>query len=118
MFSCYILVINDYCLLQCTSPENHFGDVILFHSSPILILLGTLGNLLSIIIFNQKEFRKKSTSNFLMILAFSDTMVLYCGLPRWWIRIYLEMDIRALSSVGCKVHIFLTYVFSQFSSYI
>ena len=62
--------------------------------------------------------RVKSTSVFLIGLAVVDTVVLYMGLLRWWIKELTRIDIRTLSLVGCKIHILFTYAFIQLSAWI
>ena len=90
----------------------------MLYVSPVIIVVGTVGNVLSIIVFCQKGLRVKSTSAFLIGLAVVDTLVLFTGLLRWWISELLSIDIRIFSLVGCKTHIFLTYAAIHCSAWI
>ena len=55
---------------------------------PILILLGTIGNSLSILVLTRRSIRVSTTALFLTVLACVDLLVLYSGLLRQWL-IYL-----------------------------
>jgi len=52
--------------------------------SPIIIIVGVVGNLLSFIVLVQRPFRRISTYCYLIVLAVADTVVLTAGLlPKW-----------------------------------
>ena len=85
--------------------------------SPVLILIGTAGNCLSILVFSQRELRSKSTSVYFMVLGVADTVVLYAGLLRHWVDNTFGIDIRLLGVVGCKIHLFLVYMSMQYSAW-
>ncbi|KAL4227266.1 hypothetical protein ACF0H5_012712 [Mactra antiquata] len=76
---------------------------------PILILLGTAGNTLSILTLRRKSIRSSTTALYLTVLAFSDLTVLHTGLLRQWLRYAFAVDVRAISEIGCKIHIWLVY---------
>lgn len=62
--------------------------------------------------------RKSTTALYLVVLSFSDLMILYTGLLRQWINIIAEVDIRNVSIFTCKLHTSLVYLFSDFSSWL
>lgn len=82
---------------------------------PILILLGTFGNIFSFIILKRKAMLKFSTYFYLMILALADTLVLYVGLLRLWIGELTRHDIRDTSDWLCKLTNVIGYTVSDFS---
>ena len=86
--------------------------------SPILLVLGTLGNILSIIVLCRKNVRKSTTSVYLTVLAISDIMFLYSGLLRQWILATFDVDIRKTSEFVCKVNFFLVYYFADLSAWL
>lgn len=76
---------------------------------PFLLVFGTFGNVLTVFVLMQARNRKSSTSMYLTALAVSDFLVLWTGLIRQWIKYTFDIDIRALSVFGCKLHLFLIY---------
>ena len=54
--------------------------------SPIIIIVGVVGNSLSFVVLVQKPFRRVSTYCYLIVLAVADTVVLTAGLLPKWIK--------------------------------
>lgn len=77
--------------------------------SPVLILFGTFGNILSIKILSAGRFNKWASTVYLLALACADISMLYVGLLRQWFKYTFGRDIRHMSSVTCKVHWWLMY---------
>ncbi|XP_052223909.1 growth hormone secretagogue receptor type 1-like [Dreissena polymorpha] len=77
---------------------------------PILLILGTFGNVLSFVIMSRNMF-KVSTYCYLALLAIMDTFVLYIGLLRMWISNF-ALDIQIISNCMCKLVTFFGYVSS------
>ena len=86
--------------------------------SPITIVMGTIGNVLAIVVLSRKEMRKATSSMYLIILAVSDIFVLYLGLLRNFIRELYDVDVRDHSEPVCKLHIFLVYFTGHFSAWV
>ena len=72
--------------------------------SPILLIIGGIGNPLCIIILLQKR-KPNSTIIYLCLLAVVDVLVLYTGLLRQYLKEILNIDIRDYSSLTCKLHV-------------
>ena len=85
--------------------------------SPMLMLFGTAGNLLTLIVLSKRRSRNNSTALYLCALAISDMVVLNTGLLRQWMLYVFEFDIRALPVHVCKLHVFLVYLSTQCSSW-
>ncbi|CAC5426386.1 unnamed protein product [Mytilus coruscus] len=85
---------------------------------PILLLLGTVGNVLSILVLRRPTIRKSVCSIYLVVLAITDLLVLYTGLLRQWILNTFNVDIRATSSTACKIHIWILYSSMDYSAWI
>ena len=85
---------------------------------PILIIVGTIGNILSILVLTRRSIRVSTTALYLTFLAFSDLCVLYTGLLRQWLIYLFEYDVRHVSNAGCKIHIWLLYTSLDFSAWI
>ncbi|XP_064608198.1 thyrotropin-releasing hormone receptor-like isoform X1 [Liolophura sinensis] len=86
--------------------------------SPILLLLGLVGNVLVILVLGCKRPRQSTTLFYISVLAITDLFVMYTGLLRYWIRSVSDMDIRDISHWGCKIHLFVLYLSMDFSSWI
>ena len=84
---------------------------------PILLVLGTVGNVLSIIVLSRPSMKKSVSTTFLLGLSVADLMVLYVCLLRDWMR-YIIGDIRNVSSWTCKISFWLQYAFLDFSIWI
>ena len=87
--------------------------------SPILIILGSIGSVITLIVLSREKSRKTSTSYYLMALAISDFLALNTGLLRQWIKYAFAVDIREdLSEFGCKLHWCIVYLVTQYSSWL
>ena len=93
--------------------------VIFKYVAPVLIVFGTTGNILSLVVLQSKYFRKSPSAFILSALAMADTGVLLCGLLRHWIMQLSEnaVDIRSFNIVTCYVHSLFTYYLPQLSSW-
>ena len=81
-------------------------------------LVGTIGNLLTVVILSFKKNRGTSTALFLLCLAASDTVILLTSYMSEWLTIVLNFNFREVNGALCKIHVFLTYFSLQFSSWI
>ena len=88
---------------------------ILLYVPPILIILGTFGNIFSFIILKRKAMLKFSTYFYLMILAIADTLVLYIGLLRLWVGELTGFDLKNQADWLCKLTTVIGYTVSDFS---
>jgi hypothetical protein len=91
----------------------HCAVAILTYGPPFLLVLATIGNTTSVIVLQHPSFRKSSTSFILSALAVLDAVLVDTGLLRQWMVNAFNVDVRLLSSFGCKLHIFLVYFLRQ-----
>lgn len=94
--------------------EYRTGVLIWKTIPPVLIIFGTIGNVLSIVVLT----RKSTITLFLICLTFSDLIVLYTGLLRQWLIYLFSLDVRNINKILCKVHTWLVYSSLDFSSWI
>lgn len=87
---------------------------LLLYIPPIMMLVGTIGNILSFGVFRMNT-GKVSTYTYLSALAIMDLLVLYIGLMRLWIAQLTNIDIKDQANWICKVVVFLGYVSSDSS---
>ena len=105
-------------LSQPDLDEYSIARNIIIWLSPILLLLGTTGNLLSIVVMRRKKLRHSTTALYLTVLALVDTSVLYSGLLSQWIFMLKGKDLNSYSDASCKLHMFSWYFFQQYQSWI
>ncbi|KFB48398.1 AGAP005001-PA-like protein [Anopheles sinensis] len=63
------------------------GDFLNFYYIPVLVLFGTIGNILSVLVFFKTKLRKLSSSYYLAALGLSDTVYLF-GLFVTWLDFF------------------------------
>ena len=87
-------------------------------TAPIILIIGTFGNLLNFYIFTRPVFRSKSlaTFRFLAYLSIVDFFYLLIGLSHIVVINYFDYDFRNYSSFTCSMHSFLTLYLSHLSS--
>ncbi|KAK2170559.1 hypothetical protein LSH36_2g10077 [Paralvinella palmiformis] len=98
--------------------ESILANNLWMYMPGVIIIFGTIGNLLSGLVMMRKSLQRHTTSLYLIVLAVVDTAVLYTGLLRYWIRALYGLDIRTLSVAGCKIHTFLVYFLVHFEAWI
>lgn len=101
-------------------PVGYYGEmrVKLWKYIPaIIIVWGTIGNVLTVLVLIRQR-KMSSTATFLLTLALSDIIILYCGPLRNWIKQIWDIDVRLLSEAGCKIQLYLTYSSIQYSSWL
>ncbi|KAK2152996.1 hypothetical protein LSH36_311g00022 [Paralvinella palmiformis] len=91
---------------------------ILLYGGIFLIVLGTIGNSLSLAVMMRENLRRHTTALYLMVLAVVDTAILYNWFLRNWTYAISGIDTRLLSVAGCKIHTFCSYLFVDFESWI
>ena len=84
---------------------------------PILIGLGTIGNVLAIVVLLSREMRAYGVNIVLTVLAMADLCLLYTTALRFWIFFMSggTLDLRAFNIHTCRIHMFFTYLANQLS---
>ena len=84
----------------------------------VVILLGTIGNILSFVTVRSTNFAcSASTRIILSTMLIVDQAVLLCGLLPFWLSTTFDVEVK-LSTVGCPVFTFLTYYPRQLSAFL
>ena len=80
--------------LEARASTTHHGHMsytvgifLIKYLLPFVIFLGTLGNLLSLIVMMKKRMRHTSVYLYLAMLSCADTIVLYLSGLKTWIRL-------------------------------
>ncbi|XP_064629317.1 FMRFamide receptor-like [Lineus longissimus] len=84
---------------------------------PVLVILGTMFNGMTIVVVIQRQFGKSSTRILLISLAVADTGVLLTKLVRRWGEKTFNLDFPYALSVFCPIDVFFIYFFRHFSSW-
>ena len=86
---------------------------------PVILLLGTFGNCMTLVILRTmpRGGSSGSMSLFFVALAVSDLVLLYTGLLRQWLYHTVTLDLRELHDVICKIHVFVVYLSSMTSAW-
>ena len=86
--------------------------------SPILLVVGLLGNALSGLVMRRKKMQSSVTSLYLLVLAFSDSSVLLIALVYNWLTYGYQQDIQNYSTFTCKVHKTLMFFCIHFEAWV
>ena len=100
-------------LMQYDEYKAH--KILLLYIPPLLLVLGTIGNILSFCVLMRKAMRRTSTYNYLAVLSLTDMLVLYIGLLRLWVGELTGYDIRDKSDWSCKIITMVGYTVSVYS---
>ncbi|XP_060606926.1 cysteinyl leukotriene receptor 2-like [Ruditapes philippinarum] len=102
-------------------PPGFYGDtrvLLMKIVTPIIITWGTFGNILTIQVLLGQMKKISSTSMYLLALAVSDLCLLWTSPFRGWMKYMWDLDLRYLTDAGCKIHLYFSYTFIHFSSWI
>lgn len=83
---------------------------------PILIIIGTTGNILLFLVLKRHTSRIPLYT-YLCVLSILDLLILYVGLLRLWVAEIWDVDPRNASVWMCKLVVFLGYVCSDASAW-
>jgi len=96
--------------------ETDFKEKLILYLFPLILIIGLIGNSLNILIFSKKTVRSNSTFRFLLYLSIFDLLVLLVCTPDVFLRFGYQIHIRQISIYTCRLHTFLTYLFTHASS--
>lgn len=85
---------------------------------PVVIFVGTVGNILSIAVLIRARMRTTSVYFYLMVLSFADLCVLYVSGFKTWIRGVTGYELLTASRFACKTTMFLVLFSQHFSAWL
>lgn len=100
------------------NPTYLLAMALLLWLLPVVIIVGTIGNIFSFILMLQREMRQTSTYFYLAILAVADTVVLFVSAFKTWIRAWSNFELLHISDASCKILMFLTYFSLHLSAWL
>ena len=84
--------------------------------SPIILLIGLLGNTISFVIFKNDKMKHLPIFKFLAYLSLIDCLYILIGIPHIMAITFGNYDFRNTSDLVCSIHSFLTIYLSHLSS--
>ena len=83
------------------------GASLFIYGLPIVIVVGTVGNALTVVVLMRKRMRTTTVHFYLVVLACADTSSLYAGGLKAWVRTVFDAELLHISDPGCKILTFL-----------
>ena len=83
--------------------------VLNLYITPILLFVGTAGNILSFVIFSRPALKQSATALYFRCLAVADTLALNNGLWPSWMHDAFGIDIYPVTDVSCRIQTYLRY---------
>ena len=110
--------------LDASTRGYEFTDIIYsflaaniwIYGAPPILIFGTVGNILSILVMNRKSLRMSTTSLYLTVLAVTDLILLYIGVLPVWLQQLLKVG-RTLSR-GCTMYLSMVFFIIHFQAWI
>lgn len=88
------------------------GDILVFYYTPTIVFVGSIGNILSILVFVCTNLKKLSSSYYLAALGITDTCFLLLSLMNW--LNFQDINLINLDGV-CQIYSFLQGICSFLS---
>ena len=114
---------NQDCLMQDQAEINttnflvNLTNHMLIIFPWIMIILGTISNIISFIVFTRPKLRKSSTFFYLSCLCIIDVLSIYTVCGNMLFYYHFDIDLQKKSLVICKLYSFLIYFLPQFSAW-
>eukprot|EP00111_Clytia_hemisphaerica_P020279 TCONS_00059765-protein len=96
--------------------EFKVGAQINLYYPPCLVFFGTIGNILSFLVYKDKKHRNRSSTYLILALSILDSLMLLVGLLQYWILFNFEP--RVLTEAHCKGMFFVVNFFGNYSHWI
>lgn len=99
-------------------PSNSMGvssidEYMWIYFSPIVLILGLCGNILTIVVMRRKRLRGTTTSVYMPVMAVFDTVALCYGIAPEWFKATELVEFRELHPFLCKQEKFVFYTASD-----
>jgi hypothetical protein len=85
------------------------------YTFPILIIVGTICNILTFLVMRRKKLRNQSTGFYMAVLAIADQLALLVGCLSHWLYSYKNISILHISTFSCKIFSVVLYTTMDFS---
>ena len=94
-------------------------EYIILISTPVIVILGTVGNGLSGMVMLRQRFRNQSTSAYLVALAISDTTFLYSNsMTKNFIKVLFHVNYSTVYQYSCATYVYVLLVSKCLSAWL
>jgi hypothetical protein len=108
-------------VLRRLQNSNLFKSLIIKYIYPLILVLGLIGNIISLLtmiqIYRRKQVHKTLTVS-LAALSLADLFVLIFGCAREWLEYIFTFEIKIFNNSSCKTILYICYVSSSYSAWI
>ena len=99
-------------------PEYRAAEILVVYFSPLLMLVGTVGNVLAgVVVVRSKILWKRTSSLHILMLAVADTLLLDVCLLDLFL-VFLDINMRNLGQAACKLVFFVIYFLQAWEAWI
>ena len=92
-----------------TPLSDEMIEFLQLYFAPILLLIGTSGNILSFVVFSRPVLKHSPTSFYFRVLAVADNLSLNVGLWPKWMWDAFGILIYPVTDMSCRIQIYLGY---------
>ena len=100
-----------------TEP-NEFALAVWHYVPPVIVVVGTMGHILTIIAVNGTKRRATSFTIYLTALAVVDALVLFTQTFNLWLQYTFGINVKESGPFMCKLNYFLGFLFVHISSWL
>ena len=97
-----------------TKTTQNTPDFVVY-TFPVLIIVGTICNILTFLVMRRKKLRHQSTGFYMAVLAIADELALLLGCLSQWLWSYKKINILTISTYACKIFSVVLYTTFDFS---
>ena len=97
---------------------QNIARIIWTYIPPAIIVAGTIGNVLSLMVVTSRHCTKSSYTVYLAALAIVDILYLYVTVLTEWLTKVFAVQFGSFGNLGCKLTWFLSFLTSQASSWL
>lgn len=109
---------NNYSAYNGTRSDANKLVTLMTYALPVIIIMGTIGNVLSFFVLVRCQMRNTSVYFYLLALAVADTSMLYVSAFKTWIRAVFGYELLHESDGACKVVTFLFLFWLHLSAWL
>ena len=86
-------------MIRTTKTREEMQMESVTYLAPMLFVMGTVGNVLSFLVLYKRK-KNTTTEVYLLLLALLDQLAIMVGLPRYWVKVTYDVDIREFTNWG------------------
>ena len=90
--------------------ESYMITFLKLYFAPFLLFTGSLGNIMSFVVFSRATLKHSATAFYFRMLACADTLALNVGLWPNWMRDAFDIHIYAITDASCRIQTYLRYM--------